>query len=150
MNIFVTDSSTLACARMLDDKRVVKMVLETAQMLSNAAGGPYKPTHAKHPCTVWVGAARGNYVWTLGLFQCLILEYKFRYNKVHKCAELLSTFRTIPRFDAGPATEWANCSGFELGSVFQSYRECMNYKWLNDVRDPRWTRRGPPSWSLVK
>lgn len=36
MNIFATDISPVACAKALNDKRVVKMVLETAQMLSTA------------------------------------------------------------------------------------------------------------------
>lgn len=38
MNIFVVDEDPAICAEYLDDKRVVKMVLETAQMLSTALG----------------------------------------------------------------------------------------------------------------
>ena len=150
MNIFVTDADTRSCAMALDDKRCVKMVLETAQMLSTVAGGPYKPTHKNHPCTLWVGESVSNYIWTLGLLENLLLEYRYRYNKNHKCSQLLSGFRHIPRLGHKGPTPWANCSGFDLGCIHQSYRECLNFKWLNDKRDPRWTRRGAPSWSLVQ
>ena len=63
MNIFASHPDALKCAQYLDDKRVVKMVLETAQMLSTAIQLDsdydykdlvYKPTYANHPCNVWV------------------------------------------------------------------------------------------------
>lgn len=61
MNIFVTDISPIVSAQALDDKRVVKMILESAQLLSSAIfinsqsiyNDIYKPTHLKHPCTIW-------------------------------------------------------------------------------------------------
>ena len=49
MNIFYLDPDPVAAAQMQCDKHVVKMALETAQILSTVLGGPYKPTHAKHP-----------------------------------------------------------------------------------------------------
>lgn len=60
MNIFIVDPTPAVCAQYLDDKRVVKMVLETCQLLNNATailhkvpGGaiPYKLTHI---CTTLV------------------------------------------------------------------------------------------------
>jgi len=59
MNIFVTSNCPKLSAQALDNKRVVKMVLETAQLLSTAIfinstityDNLYKPTHVKHPCT---------------------------------------------------------------------------------------------------
>ena len=64
MNIFVTSNCPKLSAQALDNKRVVKMVLETAQLLSTAIfinstityDNLYKPTHVKHPCTIWTTA----------------------------------------------------------------------------------------------
>jgi hypothetical protein len=58
VNIFVLHKNPTIAARMHCDKHVVKMILESAQMLCTAIslGGlraPYKPTHKNHPCTVW-------------------------------------------------------------------------------------------------
>lgn len=98
MNLFVTDSCPANCVFVLDDKRVCKMVLETAQLLSNAMlirsvdGAPYKPTHINHPITKWVANTRGNYEWTLRHFGHLCEEYYRRYEKIHKCAQHLTTF----------------------------------------------------------
>ena len=54
---------------MMCDKHVVKMILETNQMLSTCMRGgkdmiaPYRSTHAKHPCTLWTGESRQNWNW---------------------------------------------------------------------------------------
>ena len=60
LNIFVLDRDIPTCARYHADQHVVKMILESAQMLCtviNLSGGrsPYKSTHPQHPCTLWQG-----------------------------------------------------------------------------------------------
>ena len=66
MNIFRLSNDAYECAEMHCDKHVVKMLLETAQMLSTAwrmtdsdseyadKHGMYKVAHKNHPSTVWV------------------------------------------------------------------------------------------------
>jgi len=62
MNLFVPSPEIRPSVEALDDKRVVKMVLETAQLLSTAIRilDPettlpiYKMTHKNHPVSVWV------------------------------------------------------------------------------------------------
>ena len=71
------------------DKHVVKMVLETAQMLCTAArakGGwaPYGATHTKHPCTLWAQRSQENWSWLVEHGKALCAEYTRRYNKHHK------------------------------------------------------------------
>lgn len=70
MNIFILDADPKIAAEMLCDKHVVKMLLETAQLLCGVfwfalkSGNltqlnisiPYKMTHYNHPCSIW---ARG-------------------------------------------------------------------------------------------
>ena len=63
MNVFILDTNPHAAAKMQCDKHVVKMCLETAQILSTITGGPYKPTHANHPCTLWAKANRTHFNW---------------------------------------------------------------------------------------
>ena len=98
MNIFALHRIPIMAAKMHSDKHVVKMVLETAQILAtvhhihgNGANVKYKPTHAKHPCVVWAAASRANYQWLLDLGKQLAREYKMRYGKFHACHDLFNT-----------------------------------------------------------
>jgi len=94
MNLFATSVNPRTCAIDLPDKLVVKMILETAQLLSTAHyevmgttevdGVPlYKPTHKNHPSAVWVRASRDNYHWAFDHFVALCEEYTRRYGKTH-------------------------------------------------------------------
>lgn len=88
MNIFVLDADPALAAADQCDKHVVKMILESAQLLStvghlHGAPGPYKPTHAQHPCTRWVAESAENYRWLLAHLHGLLAEYTRRYGKVH-------------------------------------------------------------------
>lgn len=79
---------------MLCDKHVIKMVLESTQMLctvSHILGGeaPYKQVHQKHPCTLWTLETKDNYHWHMSHALALACEYTFRYKKQHKCLDHL-------------------------------------------------------------
>ena len=59
MNIFYLDKDPQQAAKYHCDKHVVKMILESAQMLctvvNEISGGqvtPYKSTHKNHPCKI--------------------------------------------------------------------------------------------------
>lgn len=87
MNIFILNEDPEIAAQELCDKHVVKMILETAQMLCSAfpqGKAPYKRTHYNHPCSVWTRSSLDNYNWliTHGLEMCY--EYTRRYGRVHK------------------------------------------------------------------
>jgi len=89
MNIFVLDPDPIRSAEMLCDKHVVKMILESNQMLSTVAhknghDAPYKPTHARHPCTLWAGESRQNWNWLVRHSRGLCEEYTRRYDRIHK------------------------------------------------------------------
>lgn len=154
MNIFVTDPCPFISARYLDDKRVIKMILESAQMLSTAiweCGGTgfYRPTHKNHPCSKWARETRSNYQWLVNHFRFLMEEYSRRYGKFHKCAEyldsIISGLRYIPE---GELTPFPNCTKFkDIPDVHRAYRECLLDKWQNDKRPPKWTNTNPPIWA---
>ena len=89
MNIFVLDEDPRQAARDQCDKHVVKMPLESAQMLCTALRQngqhevPYKAAHVKHPCTLWSAATRSNFLWLVRHGLELCEEYTRRYKKVH-------------------------------------------------------------------
>ena len=125
MNIFVLDQDPYVAARYHCDKHVVKMVLETAQMLSTITGHGYRPTHLNHPCTVWARQSTGNFQWLYDLGLALGKEYTHRYRKRHKSsfviAEQWPPPETIP---AGPLTPFALAmpEQYKCDCPVQSYR----------------------------
>lgn len=97
MNIFALDEVPEQAAVWHCDAHVIKMILETAQLLSSAhhAINPnntypiYRPTHTNHPCAVWTRKSKANYVWLTQLGLALCDEYTFRYDKIHKTQSVL-------------------------------------------------------------
>ena len=88
MNIFYLSSCPQEAAESHNDKHCVKMILESAQMLSTAhreidGDVPdilYKSTHKNHPSTVWVRSSKQHYDWLFRLFRMLSVEYTLRYS----------------------------------------------------------------------
>ena len=110
MNIFYLDEDPRQCAEWMVDKHVVKMILETAQLLSTAhrlldgtesidtSSGRkkkvytlpderdavlYSATHANHPSAVWARQSVENYNWLVDHLFALSDEYTYRYGKTH-------------------------------------------------------------------
>jgi len=109
MNIFYLHSDPKIAAQMQTNKHVVKMILESAQLLCTAhrvADGEhyidassgrklqrwrhpkyenelYQATHFNHPCAIWVRESKANYNWLYQHFVYLVQEYKERYGKIH-------------------------------------------------------------------
>lgn len=104
MNIFWLSLDPRKAARAHVNTHVVKMPLETAQLLcsvlwlcgivnSTGAEPPYKLTHKNHPCAKWARESRDNYLWLVDMLEALGEEYTFRYGKTHKSAGYVSWFR---------------------------------------------------------
>ena len=91
MNIFYLDEDPRVAVSYFYNKHVVKMILESAQMLCTAhhcimgedADVPYKMAHVNHPSTVWARRSANNYAWLYDHFVALSKEYTKRYGKVH-------------------------------------------------------------------
>lgn len=140
MNIFYLDPDPVIAARMQCDKHIVKMTLETAQILSTVLGGPYKPTHKHHPSVLW--AAKQPY-WTYQHFLGLLDEYKFRYGREHKCTECVFV---IPHLSYGPWTDPPQCMpvNYHRADTVQAYRA---YYRGDKARFAKWQRgRDAPDW----
>ena len=161
MNIFVLDADPARAAVAHCDRHVVKMIVETAQMLSTAHhvidggylprhnGGIYLPTHRAHPCSVWARQSVGNYNWLLELGVELCKEYTHRYGKVHKTQSIMSRLSTPPRnIEPYGITPWAQAVGEQykvpnnaILAYRRYYREAkahiLTYK---NRRAPLWLR----------
>lgn len=148
MNIFATSSCPYQSAKYLDDKRVVKMCLESAQILSTVMhlygeDAPYKPTHQNHPCVKWAAESRVNAQWLFRHFQALCLEYWRRYDKQHKCYELEPQFKSFFGKSLVYPKVFENCTDYkEMSNVHLAYKYCLADKWESDKRMPRWYRKG--------
>lgn len=100
MNIFVLDINPEAAARMLCDKHIVKMILETAQILCTVARSQgfypkYKATHKNHPCTKWAGETQGNWNWLIKHGIAMSNEYTARYNRRHASQDVIEACRNL-------------------------------------------------------
>ena len=111
MNIFVLDESPVTSAQMQCDKHIVKMPLETAQMLCSVwhrygVGDlvPYKEVHKKHPCTLWAGDSMDNYDWlwqdkfVTSLEFAPVLAYRQYYVNVKKDIAKWEKSRPMPNW----------------------------------------------------
>ena len=126
MNIFYLDHDVKQCAEMHNDKHVVKMILEYAQLLSTAHrvidgtlvdgysktgrkqkryvlsdhrdSTLYSATHLNHPSALWVRKGATQYRWLHNLLVELCKEYTYRYGKVHKVERegLLAELAMVP------------------------------------------------------
>jgi hypothetical protein len=102
MNIFYLHKNPEEAAKLQYNKHVVKMILESAQMLCTAhhcimgddADVPYKAAHRNHPSTKWARQSGENYTWLYRHMIELGKEYERRYGKKHlsiiKCEDPLS------------------------------------------------------------
>ena len=86
MNIFYLDNNIEKCSQSHADTHVIKMILESVQILCtalflNGIEAPYRPTHKKHPCVLWTSESFSNWLWLRELTVELNKEYRYRWNK---------------------------------------------------------------------
>ncbi len=157
MNIFVLDRDPSQAARWHFDKHVTKMLLESCQILCTALHQntglqdiPYKPAHAKHPCTIWASASRENFEWLCYLAIGLNDEYEYRYGKLHKCKIVLDyCIAHIDHLRSVGLTPFAQAmpDEFKAQDAVVAYRNYYNLgkRHISTV----WTGRDfPPWWSV--
>lgn len=102
MNIFVLDKHCEKAAEYMFDRHVIKMILESSQMLANAytheqlenapktqKGTVRKYSYYNHPCSVWVRQSGTNFRWLLSHAQHLVKEAVYRGFNLHSCHEFL-------------------------------------------------------------
>lgn len=155
MNIFVLDSDINKCAEFHCDQHVVKMILESVQLLCTALNKkgfstPYKSTHAKHPCVLWVERSYDNFNWLRDLTLALNREYRYRYEKDsdHKSISVLNEVSTYEYASAG-LTEFAQAMPEQYkipGRPVEAYRQFYKGEKMSFAK---WTKREIPSWARI-
>lgn len=151
MNIFVLHDDPTIAASMSCDKHVVKMILETAQMLSTVAHShgqvpPYRATHKNHPCTVWAGETKANWDWLIAHGLALSAEYTARYGKVHKSQLAIEWCRDNPAvLAAGLRTPFrlAMPDQYKRDDPVKSYRA---YYFGEKSGFAKWAHSPTPGW----
>jgi len=160
LNIFVLDLSPQKAAQYHMNSHVCKMILESAQLLSNAVyennkylydmlnekGLMSKYAWYNHPCSKWAGDSADNFAWLLELALNLCEEYSYRYKKVHSYQPRLWRYASIDLEDITcPMTPFylAMPDDCKSNDPVESYRKYyMNYK----RHLASWKMRGCPEW----
>ena len=153
MNLFYLDRNPHTAARMQCDRHVVKMILETAQMLSTAhieldgIQVAYKATHKNHPSTVWVRSSAAAYRWALKHLYELGCEYRRRYGKVHKTIrEHLEALAQLPvnlddcrkTFVDPPQCMYDECKRDDTVLAYQVYYNAKADEWAAKGSPMKW------------
>lgn len=152
MNIFFLDYDVKKCAQSHVDKHVVKMILETAQLLcgvhhvTGATDVPYKLSHKNHPCSIWTRESLSNYLYLCELGLELSYEYTYRYGKRHKSQDVIEwCIVNKPNIVDKGFTEPAKAmpDEYKVADAVQSYR---NYYMGAKADFAVWKNRETPEW----
>ena len=169
MNIFVLDNDPYKAAEMMCDKHVVKMIVESCQMLSAAMDSgrgkgknepsvsfnlpQYPKSVRKHPCTLWVIESIENYHWLLKHLDGLCIEYTKRYNKVHKYSQGIN--KPLETYSGQviwldlpdvPQTKFVQCianKDLHRDNPIEGYRE---YYLVEKAYFAKWKLGNTPEW----
>jgi hypothetical protein len=158
MNIFFLDFDPRKAANYHCDKHVVKMILETAQLLycahwmTNPETLPvtaYRKTHPNHPCAIWTRESHANYMWLCELGMALCEEYTFRYGKTHKTHSHIKWLtETPPNLPCIGVTtiRMAMPLEYKRPNPVDAYRAYYIENKLTLRKIVRYTRRQPPTF----
>jgi len=162
MNIFFLDRNPVIAAQYHADKHCVKMILESAQLLSTAhrvLDGEdkvlpderedilYKATHVNHPSAVWTRSGIEQYRWVHDLLYYLIYEFRQRYHKPHATERLQPALLNAPINIAWDA-EWTDppqCmpEDVQQDDPVQAYRDYYA-KYKSEIA--YWKHSNEPDW----
>lgn len=154
MNIFVLDLNIDKCAEYHCDQHAIKMILESVQLLCTALNKknfstPYKSTHIKHPCVLWVEESYDNFEWLVQLTLALNSEYKYRFEKTtdHKSISVLPAIEkfTFERAGLTPFPQAMPDQYKVKGDPVQAYR---NFYLGEKMKFAKWTKRDIPDWVI--
>ena len=163
MNIFYFYDCPEKSAQAQPDKMLVKMPLETAQMLCTAHReldgdeyadevGLYKRAYWNHPCTIWARSGVINYAWLYKHFIALGEEYKYRYGREHgSITKLKDALEPHPdNIDPNPKmtpVAQAMPDKYKDDDPIKAYR---NYC-INEKHYAKWEQgRAKPNWWTTK
>lgn len=158
MNIFFLNWDPKIAAIEALDKHVVKMILESSQLLytvyhlcdpeklNSCPYIPYKLTHKNHPCAKWVRENLSNFYWLLYLAWEYCKEYTYRYEKIHSCQKhIVWMASNLPNLPIAKITMPAQAmpDKYKCNDPTQAYK---NYYIGEKLSFAKYTKRSPPEW----
>lgn len=152
MNIFILDRDITRCSQYHCDQHVIKMTLESVQILSTVAhkkgyATTYRPTHRNHPCVLWAEGSYDNFLWLRRLALALNDEYRYRFDRQQDHASIAILAELDPvTFESVGLTEFVQAMPERYrvpGDPVQAYRRFYAGEKLDFAR---WTKRPSPSW----
>jgi hypothetical protein len=178
VNIFYLSESPTRAAISMVDRHVVKMILETCQLLSTAhrvldgdaiptiskSGRKitryvlnddresvlYTATHINHPSCVWVRESSENYNWLYWHLVSLCNEYAYRYGKHHACTKLLEPLLCKPKNIVHKPFTQPPCAMDQKYIISDDpVINYRNYYKNGKAHIHSWKRRGPPDWIQI-
>jgi hypothetical protein len=178
VNIFYVDKDAAIAAQCLVNRHVVKMIVESFQLLSTAhrlldgeqyAGKSktgrnakrwrlpdardsviYTATHINHPSAVWCRESVENYNWLVDHTFALMEEYTYRYGKIHKCSGELSYMLQSPPMNL-KNWDWTDPPSAMADEYKISNDALTNYRHYYKVGKAHlhnYTKRQPPEWLM--
>lgn len=152
MNIFILDRDITKCAQYHCDQHVIKMILESVQLLCTALNKkgfqtPYRSTHIKHPCVLWVEESYDNFLWLARLTHLLNDEFRYRYNKEkdHASIAVLNKIEHL-EYERRGLTPFAQAMPDQYKVKGQAVRAYRNFYRGEKMGFATWTRRTQPRW----
>tara|TARA_R110000744_G_scaffold127680_1_gene234576 strand:+ start:919 stop:1431 length:513 start_codon:yes stop_codon:yes gene_type:complete len=157
MNIFAIEDNKaggidwIKSAQSQDNYRVVKMILESCQILStvlNEQGidAPYRSFNPKHPSCLWAAESSDNFTNLVVHCAAMIEEYEERFNKTHKCKAVLT--KIINLFEASNfPTDKPTPLRMAMPDIFRSSNIVESYrKFYASKPRMRYPKEKIPSW----
>lgn len=151
MNIFALDLDPQLAALYHVDSHVIKMITESAQMMSTAVrlsgiDAGYKIAYSSHPCTIWVRTSLTNWRWLGSLCYYLNVEYRYRYNHDynHKSYDVIASL-PLPNIPDHGLTKFAQAMptyrrNDDTVTAYRNYYNAEKYHLF------KWTKREIPKW----
>ncbi len=157
MNIFILDNDPVVAAQQLCDKHIVKMILESGEMLCHAiksTGGTtfyMSDRHKNHPCTIWTRTSKSNWLWLHKHAMAMCAEYTRRYHKTHSWESKLATL-TVPDLPEVGLTPFARAIKKKqypelLDPNITTVEAYRKYYLIDKARFAKWKAPSqPPDW----
>ena len=157
MNLFLPEETIVDSVKALDDKRLIKQILECKTILDVALEG--KQGYAKHPVVAYY-SEYPQFVTEYGKICCN--EYCIRFAKEHKLYwYFLEKWLNRDKYFKGKEKECPKpfyCEGAKTDpncirtteNTVELFRNKLCEKWDNDKIAPKWTNRQPPEWYKSK
>ena len=154
MNVFMPCKSIEESVRALDDKRLIKQILECMQIIeanTRVLDGEQNVGYANHPV---VSHYRYQFYGELFIGQyanACCFEYLYRFNKEHIYWDFF-----IPYGNIGAEVDFIYAEGSKNSpdciretdneKVHELFKQKLIKKWNSDKYPPKWTNRESPSW----